>query len=30
MDRDGCSFQLPQEESLWLVISGNLELGLFH
>lgn len=26
---DGCSFQLPQEGSLWLVFSGNLELGLF-
>lgn len=26
---DGCSFQLPQKGSLWLVFSGNLELGLF-
>ena len=26
---DGCSFQLPQEDSLWHVFSGNLELGLF-
>lgn len=25
----GRSFQLPQEGSLWLVFSGNLELGLF-
>lgn len=29
MDGDGCGFQLPREESLWLVFSGNLELGLF-
>lgn len=30
MDGDGCGLQLPREESLWLVFSGNLELGLSH